>query len=85
MQTFQYSRPATVDQAIRAGARSKTAQQYADVRFAAGGTTLIDLMKLDVEQPKQIIDINGLPLERIEPAPGGGLVIGALVRNSTVA
>ena len=58
MQTFQYSRPTSVDQAIQAGARSKTAQQYADVRFAAGGTTLIDLMKLDVEQPNQLVDIN---------------------------
>jgi xanthine dehydrogenase YagS FAD-binding subunit len=85
MQTFQYNRPTTVDEAIQAGAKSKTAQQYADVRFAAGGTTLIDLMKLDVEQPKQLVDINALPLARIAPAPGGGLVIGALARNSTVA
>src|ERR1700760_2470085 len=85
MQTFQYSRPTTLDQAIHGGAKSKTAQQYADVRFVAGGTTLVDLMKLDVEQPKQLIDINTLPLERIEPASGGGLVIGALARNSTVA
>src|ERR1700743_377739 len=85
MQTFQYSRPTTVDQAIQAGARSKTAQQYADVRFAAGGTTLVDLMKLDVERPSQLVDINALPLERIEPGPGGGLIIGALARNSTVA
>jgi xanthine dehydrogenase YagS FAD-binding subunit len=85
MQTFQYSRPATLDQAVHGGAKSKTAQQYADVRFIAGGTTLVDLMKLDVEQPKQLIDINTLPLERIEPAPGGGLVLGALARNSTVA
>jgi xanthine dehydrogenase YagS FAD-binding subunit len=85
MQTFQYSRPATLDQAVHDGAKSKTAQQHADVRFVAGGTTLVDLMKLDVEQPKQLIDINGLPLERIEPVPGGGLVIGALARNATVA
>jgi xanthine dehydrogenase YagS FAD-binding subunit len=85
MQTFQYNRPTTVDEAIQAGAKSKTAQQYADVRFAAGGTTLIDLMKLDVEQPKQLVDINALPLARIAPEPGGGLVIGALARNSTVA
>jgi xanthine dehydrogenase YagS FAD-binding subunit len=85
MQTFQYSRPATVDQAIQAGARSKTAQQSSDVRFVAGGTTLIDLMKLDVERPDQVVDINALPLDRIEPAPGGGLIIGALARNSTVA
>jgi xanthine dehydrogenase YagS FAD-binding subunit len=85
MQTFQYSRPTTLDQAVHGGAKSKTAQQYADVRFVAGGTTLVDLMKLDVEQPKQLIDINSLPLERINPAPDGGLVIGALARNSTVA
>src|ERR1700756_2623600 len=85
MQTFQYSRPTTLDQAIHGGAKSKTAQQYADVRFVAGGTTLVDLMKLDVEQPKQLIDINTLPLERIESASGGGLVIGALARNSDVA
>jgi xanthine dehydrogenase YagS FAD-binding subunit len=85
MQTFQYSRPATVDQAIQAGARAKTAQQSSDVRFVAGGTTLIDLMKLDVEQPNQVVDINALPLERIEPAPDGGLVLGALARNSIVA
>src|ERR1700756_2792548 len=85
MQTFQYSQPTSVEQAIQAGARSKTAQQYADVRFAAGGTTLIDLMKLDVERPNQLVDINALPLGQIEPAPGGGLVIGALARNSAVA
>jgi xanthine dehydrogenase YagS FAD-binding subunit len=85
MQTFEYSRPATLDQAIQAGSRSKTAQQSADVRFVAGGTTLVDLMKLDVEQPKQLVDINALPLEQIAPAAGGGLVLGALARNSTVA
>jgi xanthine dehydrogenase YagS FAD-binding subunit len=85
MQTFQYSRPTTLEQAVNAGAKSKTAQQYADVRFVAGGTTLIDLMKLDAERPNQLVDINTLPLERIEPTPGGGLVIGALARNSTVA
>jgi xanthine dehydrogenase YagS FAD-binding subunit len=85
MQPFQFSRPTTVDQAVQAGAMSKTAQQFADVRFVAGGTTLIDLMKLDVEQPRQVIDINALPLAQIQPASGGGLVIGALVRNSAVA
>jgi xanthine dehydrogenase YagS FAD-binding subunit len=57
----------------------------ADVRFVAGGTNLVDLMKLDVEQPKQVVDINGLPLDRIERLPNGGLRIGALVRNSTLA
>jgi xanthine dehydrogenase YagS FAD-binding subunit len=85
MQTFEYSRPTTLDQSIQAAARAKTAQQYADVRFVAGGTTLVDLMKLDVERPNQLVDINGLPLDQIQPAPGGGLVIGALARNATVA
>ena len=85
MQTFEYSRPTTIDQAVQSAARAKTAQQYADVRFVAGGTTLVDLMKLDVERPNQLVDINGLPLDQIQPAPGGGLVIGALARNATVA
>jgi xanthine dehydrogenase YagS FAD-binding subunit len=85
MQTFQYRQPTSVEQAVRAGARSKTAQQYADVRFVAGGTTLVDLMKLDVERPNQLVDINALPLAQIKTAPDGGLVIGALARNSAVA
>jgi xanthine dehydrogenase YagS FAD-binding subunit len=85
METFQYIRPASVDLAIQAGATSKTAQQFADVRFIAGGTTLVDLMKLDVERPKQLVDINGLALDQIQSVPGGGLVIGALARNSAVA
>jgi xanthine dehydrogenase YagS FAD-binding subunit len=85
MQTFQYKQSTSVDQAVQAGARSKTAQQYADVRFVAGGTTLIDLMKLDVERPNQLVDINALPLAQIKTATGGGLVIGALARNSAVA
>ena len=85
MQTFEYTQPANVDRAVQAGAKSKTAQPFADVRFIAGGTTLVDLMKLDVERPNQVVDINALPLEKIEPAPGGGLVIGALARNSAVA
>jgi xanthine dehydrogenase YagS FAD-binding subunit len=85
MQTFQYSRPTTVVQAVNAAAKSKTAQQSADVRFVAGGTTLVDLMKLGAERPNHLVDINALPLERIEPTTGGGLVLGALARNSTVA
>ena len=85
MDTFQFSRPTTVDQAVQAGAKSSTAQQSAEIRFVAGGTTLIDLMKLNVERPKQIVDINLLPLDKIVAAPGGGLIIGALARNSDVA
>jgi xanthine dehydrogenase YagS FAD-binding subunit len=55
------------------------------VRFVAGGTNLIDLLKLNVEHPAQIVDINSLPLDKIERLPDGGLRIGALVRNSDLA
>src|SRR5260370_31188893 len=85
MDTFQFTRPTTVDQGVQLGAASSTAQQSAEVRFVAGGTTLIDLMKLNVERPRQIVDINILPLDKIETAPNGSLVIGALARNSDVA
>jgi xanthine dehydrogenase YagS FAD-binding subunit len=85
MDAFQFNRAATVDQAVQSAAKSPTAQQGADVRFVAGGTTLIDLMKLNVERPREVVDINGLPLDKIEATPAGGLVIGALARNSDVA
>jgi xanthine dehydrogenase YagS FAD-binding subunit len=54
-------------------------------KFVAGGTTLVDLMKLDVERPTAVIDINRLPLAEIARTPDGGLRIGALARNSDVA
>jgi xanthine dehydrogenase YagS FAD-binding subunit len=85
MDTFTFTQPTTVDQAVQAAAKSATAQQGAQVRFVAGGTTLVDLMKLNVERPREIVDINILPLDRVEPSPGGGLIIGALARNSDVA
>jgi xanthine dehydrogenase YagS FAD-binding subunit len=85
MQTFQIKRADNIDNAIKAGAASKTAQQGADVRFLAGGTTLIDLMKLNVEIPDQVIDITRLPLDKIEATPDGGLKIGATVRNADLA
>jgi xanthine dehydrogenase YagS FAD-binding subunit len=66
-------------------AQAKTAQQGADVRFLAGGTTLLDLMKLNVETPARRIDINRLPLATIEATPEGGLKIGAIVRNTDLA
>ena len=56
-----------------------------DVRFIAGGTTLVDLMKLNVERPSVVIDINRLPLDKVETTPDGGVRIGALVRNSDCA
>jgi xanthine dehydrogenase YagS FAD-binding subunit len=85
MEQFNFTRAASVPQAVQAGAKSTTSQQGADVRFVAGGTTLIDLMKLNVERPKLVVDINGLPMDKIESLPGGGLKVGALVRNSDLA
>jgi xanthine dehydrogenase YagS FAD-binding subunit len=74
MQIFQYSQAKSIDVAV--GANGK---------FIAGGTTLVDLMKLNVEKPSTLVDINGLPLDRVESTPDGGLRIGALVRNSDLA
>jgi xanthine dehydrogenase YagS FAD-binding subunit len=85
MHTFEYVRPTNPAAAIAAAARSKTAQQGADVRFIGGGTTLIDLMKLNVETPARALDINRLPLDQIEVMPNRELKIGATVRNSELA
>src|SRR6266850_3823652 len=85
MHTFEFIRPADPAAAVKVAAQSKTAQQGADVRFVAGGTTLIDLMKLNVETPARLIDINRLPLDKVEAIPGGGLKVGATVRNSDLA
>src|SRR5258708_12548893 len=82
MDTFRFVKPRDVPHAIQAASQSKTAQQGAEVRFVAGGTTLIDLMKLNVERPSQVIDINHLPLGNVEKLQDGRLKIGALVRNS---
>jgi xanthine dehydrogenase YagS FAD-binding subunit len=78
MQAFQYNRVNNIEGAIDAGSA-------AGVKFVAGGTTLIDLMKLHVEQPTTVVDINSLPLDKIERTAAGGLKIGALVRNSDLA
>ena len=85
MHTFEFIRPPDSAAAIAAAAQSKTAQQGADVRFMGGGTTLIDLMKLNVETPDRVLDINRLPLDKIEVMPDGGLKIGATARNSDLA
>src|SRR5437667_1400679 len=85
MKTFEFTRPANAGAAIATASHSKTAQQGADVRFIAGGTTLLDLMKLNVETPARVLDINRLPLDKIEPTSDGGLKIGATVRNSDLA
>jgi len=85
MHTFEFVRPADAAAAVATAAQAKTAQQGADVRFVAGGTTLLDLMKLNVETPVRVIDINRLPLDQIEATSDGGLKIGATVRNSDLA
>jgi xanthine dehydrogenase YagS FAD-binding subunit len=78
MQSFKFHRVEDALSAIAAGAKSGT-------RFVAGGTTLLDLMKLNVERPVQVIDISRLPLDKIAPLGDGGLKIGATVRNSALA
>ena len=85
MHSFEFIRPADPEAAIRTAAQAKTAQQGADVRFLGGGTTLLDLMKLNVETPARVLDINRFPLDSIEEASDGGLKIGATVRNSDLA
>jgi len=78
MEMFTYTKAAGVAQAIEGGTQ-------AQAKFIAGGTTLLDLMKLNVERPSQLIDINRLPLDQVEKLPDGRLKIGALVRNSDLA
>jgi xanthine dehydrogenase YagS FAD-binding subunit len=76
METFNYVKAPSIEKALA------SAQ---DATFIAGGTTLVDLMKLHVEVPRTLVDINLLPLEKIEKLPDGGLRIGAMVRNSDLA
>ncbi len=85
MKTFEFIRPADAGAAITTAAQARTAQQGAEVRYIAGGTTLLDLMKLNVETPGRLLDINRLPLDKIETTADGGLKIGATVRNSDLA
>ncbi len=79
MEVFQYKAASTVD-----GARQSTGGSVG-TKYIAGGTTLVDLMKLNVERPHGLVDINALPLAQVESMPDGGLKIGALVRNSDLA
>jgi xanthine dehydrogenase YagS FAD-binding subunit len=76
---FHYERAGNVADAVRQMGASPGA------KFIAGGTNLVDLMKMDVEQPSKLIDISKLPLDKVEPTPAGGLRIGALVPNSNLA
>jgi xanthine dehydrogenase YagS FAD-binding subunit len=75
---FSYERAATVTEALELAARP-------GAKFIAGGTNLLDLMKLGIEAPAHLIDINRLGLDTVEPTADGGLRIGALVRNADLA
>jgi xanthine dehydrogenase YagS FAD-binding subunit len=79
MRPFTYQRADTPAAAAAAAARNPSA------KFIAGGTNLLDLMKLEIEKPSHLIDVNGVGLDKIETAPDGGMRIGALVRNTDLA
>ncbi|HSI51256.1 MAG TPA: xanthine dehydrogenase family protein subunit M [Ideonella sp.] len=79
MKSFTYERASSAPEAAAAAARNPGA------KFIAGGTNLLDLMKLQIEVPSHLIDVNGLALDQVEPTPEGGLRIGALVRNTDLA
>lgn len=79
MKAFTYERAASPAEAAAAAMRRPGA------KFVAGGTNLLDLMKLEIETPLHLIDVNGLALDKIEPTAEGGLRIGALVRNTDLA
>ena len=79
MKAFTYERATSPAQAAAAAMRTPGA------RFIAGGTNLLDLMKLEIETPAHLVDVNGLQLDQIEATSDGGLRIGALVRNTDLA
>jgi xanthine dehydrogenase YagS FAD-binding subunit len=79
MKPFTFERATTAAQAAAAVAARPGA------KFVAGGTNLLDLMKLQIEAPTHLVDVNGIGLDRIERTPDGGLRIGALVRNTDLA
>lgn len=79
MKAFTFERVTTPADA------AASAMQHPGAKFIAGGTNLLDLMKLEIETPVHLIDVNGLALDEITPTPQGGLRIGALVRNTDLA
>jgi xanthine dehydrogenase YagS FAD-binding subunit len=79
MKAFRYERAQTAAEAAKAAAETPGA------RFLAGGTNLLDLMKLEIETPSRVIDVSRLPLAGIEDTPDGGLRIGAMATNTDVA
>jgi xanthine dehydrogenase YagS FAD-binding subunit len=79
MKAFTYERPASPSEAAAAAVRTPGA------KFIAGGTNLLDLMKLQIETPAHLVDVNGIGLDTISDTEDGGLRIGALVRNTDLA
>lgn len=79
MREFTFEHASSVEAAAKAAAANPGA------KFIAGGTNLLDLMKLQIETPSHLIEVNGLGLDEIEQTPEGGLRIGALVRNTDLA
>jgi len=79
MRAFIYERARTPREAAASAATNPEA------KFIAGGTNLLDLMKLEIERPRRLIDVNGLGFDRITETDDGGLRIGALVRNTDLA
>jgi xanthine dehydrogenase YagS FAD-binding subunit len=78
MNPFNYERATSPDEAIHAGALQ-------GAKFLGGGTNLVDLMKYNIEHPTTLVDINHLALTEVTPSEKGGVLIGALVRNSDLA
>ena len=78
-------KPFTYERAESPAAAAAAAARHPGARFVAGGTNLLDLMKLEIEAPPHLIDVNGLALDKIEATEEGGLRIGALVRNTDLA
>jgi xanthine dehydrogenase YagS FAD-binding subunit len=79
MRSFEYMRAADVEQAIAMHGR------VANSAFLAGGTTLLDLMKLDIERPVHVVDIHKLGLDQVEVFQDGRVRIGAMVSNTDLA
>jgi len=78
VKAFTYERATTLDGAVKAA-------QAPGARFIAGGTNLLDLMKLEIEAPAHLIDVSRLPMADIAETPDGGLRIGASATNTAVA
>jgi CO/xanthine dehydrogenase FAD-binding subunit len=86
MRTFTYERAATAQDALRRhGAGNGEGNGDGEVRYLGGGTNLVDLMRLGVEEPARLVDVSHLPYDTITEEPDGGLLIGSAVRNSDLA